>query len=100
MAEQTNRFEADKASAWNAAHPEGTYVRYWTGAREGAGQTGRTRSTARVLGGHTAVVWVTGHGACIALTHVQPEPESTLHRLVGTDTIQARRLTAETEADR
>jgi hypothetical protein len=32
----------------------------------------RTRSRASVLGGHTAVVWVDGHGACIALTHIDP----------------------------
>lgn len=30
----------------------------------------RTRSKATVLGGHTDVVWVDGHGACIALSHV------------------------------
>lgn len=30
----------------------------------------RTRSKAEVLGGHTDVVWVDGHGACINLTHV------------------------------
>ncbi|MGW2213263.1 hypothetical protein [Streptomyces sp. NPDC001781] len=70
------RGEARRAEAWNATYPEGTPVRYWTGAREGAGVKGRTRSAASVLGGHTAVVWVTGHGACIALTHVQPIPES------------------------
>ena len=32
----------------------------------------RTRSAAETLGGHTAVVWVDGHSACIALTHVDP----------------------------
>ncbi|MPY47067.1 hypothetical protein [Streptomyces acidicola] len=30
----------------------------------------RTRSVASVLGGHTDVVWVDGHSACIALSHV------------------------------
>lgn len=64
------------AELFNSRCPEGTPVRYWTGAREGSGQTGRTRSAASVLGGHTAVVWVTGHGACIALTHVVPTLES------------------------
>ncbi|MFC6080995.1 hypothetical protein [Sphaerisporangium aureirubrum] len=57
---------------WNAAVPLGTLVRYWTGRREGEGQTGRTRTEARLLGGHTPVVWVTGESSCIALTHVQP----------------------------
>lgn len=50
----------------------GTPVRYWTGIREGEGKLGVTRSMAEMLGGHTPVVWVTGHPACIALTHVEP----------------------------
>lgn len=58
---------------WNKAHLVGTPVRVWTGAREGDGTPTRTRSAASVLGGHTAVVWVEGHGACIALTHVDPD---------------------------
>lgn len=35
----------------------------------------RTRSKAEVLGGHTDVVWVDGHSACIALSHVDPVSE-------------------------
>ncbi len=64
--------------AWNATVLVGTPVRYWTGVREGEGKTGRTRSTAYLLGassdqpGHTPVVFVEGEGSCIALTHVQP----------------------------
>jgi len=30
----------------------------------------RTRSKATVLSGHTDVVWVEGHSACITLTHI------------------------------
>ncbi|MFH8805189.1 hypothetical protein ACH4F6_37565 [Streptomyces sp. NPDC017936] len=67
---------AEHVEAWNAHHSIGRAVRYWTGFREGAGIKGRTRSAATVLGGHTAVVWVTGHDACIALTHVKPIPET------------------------
>lgn len=67
---------AEHAEAWNATYPVGTSVRYWTGAREGAGQTGRTTCAAWVAEGHTAVVRVTGHGAWIGLTHVQPIPET------------------------
>jgi hypothetical protein len=67
---------AERAEAWNLTYPEGTPVRYWTGAREGAGQKGRTRSAAWVTEGHTAVVFVTGHGAWIALTHVESIPET------------------------
>lgn len=67
---------AERADAWNLTYPEGQPVRYWTGAREGAGETGRTRSSAWVAEGHTAVVQVTGHGAWIALTHVEPIRET------------------------
>jgi hypothetical protein len=67
---------AERVEAWNLTYPEGRAVRYWTGAREGAGATGRTRSAAWVAEGHTAVVQVTGHGAWIALTHVDPIPET------------------------
>jgi hypothetical protein len=67
---------AERAEAWNLTYPEGQAVRYWTGAREGAGETGRTRSAAWVAEGHTAVVQVTGHGAWVALTHVDPIPET------------------------
>lgn len=58
---------------FNADHPVGTLVTYWTGMREGQGKASRTRSEASVLGGHTAVVWVEGHSACIALSHVEPD---------------------------
>lgn len=60
---------------WNTSHPVGTPVRYWTWTREGDGQVGETRSAARLLGGNTPVVWVTGHPACITLTHVAPLQE-------------------------
>lgn len=67
---------AEHVEAWNARHDEGRLVRYWTGAKEGPGQKGRTTSAAWVAEGHTAVVRVTGHGAWVALTHVKPIPES------------------------
>ena len=35
-----------------------------------------TRSRAEVLGGHTDVVWVDGHGACISLDHVDVLPRT------------------------
>lgn len=68
--------EAEHVEAWNLTHSEGQAVRYWTGAKEGPGQKGRTRSAAWVAEGHTAVVRVTGHGAWVTLTHVKPIPES------------------------
>ena len=63
------------AKAWNDVHRivGETWVRYWTGTREGPGKTGRTRSTAQVVG-DTAVVWVEGEPSCIALTHVAVLP--------------------------
>ena len=57
---------------FNAQHPVGTAVRYWRGVRAGEGVLSATRSPAALLGGHTAVVWVEGHTACLALTHVEP----------------------------
>lgn len=61
-----------EAKAFNEQHEVGTEVRYWTGLREGEGKLSRTRTEASVLGGHTSVVWVEDHGACIALSHVEP----------------------------
>ncbi|MGV9888334.1 hypothetical protein [Streptomyces sp. NPDC003395] len=68
--------------AWNLAHPIGTPVIAYPGARPedwpGArGIVTSTRSKATVLGGHTAVVWVHGHSSCIALTHVDVRTTAT-----------------------
>lgn len=67
------RLKGPTAEQWNTRHPVGTEVQWWTGVREGE-PTGvsSTRSRAETLGGHTPVVWVEGHPACIALTHVEP----------------------------
>lgn len=62
-----------QAEQFNKQWPVGTTVRYWTGLREGPGEISRTRTSASVLGGHTAVVWVEDHGACIALSHIEVE---------------------------
>ena len=72
---RTGPTPAEHVEAWNATYPEGQAVRYWTGVKEGPGQTGRTRSAARELCGQAAV-WVSGHGAYVKLTHVQPIPET------------------------
>lgn len=69
---KVNQKEKKRAESFNKKCPVGTMVRYWTMAREGEGQLGQTRSEARVMSGHRAVVWVTGHPACIALTHIEP----------------------------
>jgi hypothetical protein len=59
---------------WNRRFPVGTRVRYWTGVREGLGKVSKTRTVAQVLEGHTAVVWLEDHIACVALSHVEPIP--------------------------
>ncbi len=61
----------EQADAFNARAGVGTPVRYWTWTREGEGRIGRTRSPAQVLGGYSAVVWVTGCAGCIHLSHVE-----------------------------
>lgn len=62
---------------FNARYPVGTLVAAYPGVRPETDPTatvivGATRSTATVLGGHTDVVWVDGHSACIALSHIDP----------------------------
>lgn len=63
--------ENRKVAAWNAAHPVGTIVRYWTGLREGAPTgEGPTRAAAAVLSGH-ASVWIVGCCGSVNLSHVE-----------------------------
>ncbi|MFJ4681994.1 hypothetical protein [Streptomyces sp. NPDC088789] len=74
--------EAAAVEEWNRLHPIGTPVTAYPGLRpEDDPGTERlttcTRSKAALLGGHTAVVWVHGHGACIALTHVDLRTRAT-----------------------
>lgn len=63
------------AETFNALYEVGVPVFAYPGARPEVDSkctrlVTRTRSRASVLGGHTDVVWVDGHSACIALTHV------------------------------
>ncbi|WP_442803603.1 hypothetical protein OG411_29730 [Streptomyces pseudogriseolus] len=65
------------AEQFNARYPVGTPVLAYPGCRPEDDRNAtrlvtRTRSKATVLGGHTDVVWVDGHSACIALSHVDP----------------------------
>lgn len=69
--------EPTTTAEWNTRYPIGTSVIAYPGARPEDDPNDerlvtRTRSEAQMLDGHTAVVWVDGHGACIALTHVDP----------------------------
>jgi hypothetical protein len=64
-----------RVAEFNRLYPVGTAVTAYPSARpedfpgDERIQT-TTRSRATVLSGHTAVVWVNGHSACIALTHI------------------------------
>lgn len=65
------------AGRFNELYPVGTPVNAYPAARpeddkDCARIATRTRTPAWVLSGHTPVVMVEGHGACIALTHVDP----------------------------
>jgi hypothetical protein len=87
LANRHRRASAEQAAvdAWNRYHPIGTPVVAYPGCRpEDSWNPEKvtrivtsTRSKAIVLGGHTAVVWVHGHGACIALTHVDVRTQAT-----------------------
>lgn len=73
----TDNHPLEEATQFNKQWPVGTAVRYWTGLREGQGKLSRTRTAASVLSGHTAVVWVEDHGACIALSHIEVQTKGT-----------------------
>lgn len=57
---------------FNAKHAVGDTIYVWTGPIEGKPVERIIRYPASILGGHTPVVYVTGGGGCIALSHVAP----------------------------
>lgn len=65
------RLEA-QCARFNAEHPVGSTIRVWPGAVNERPPVPVTvvAPGAYVLGGHTAVVRVTGGHGCIALSHV------------------------------
>ncbi|MGW4043003.1 hypothetical protein [Streptomyces sp. NPDC004721] len=68
------------AEHWNERYPVGTPVLAYPGARPEDGANDetlitRTRTKAQAVSSGTDVVWVDGHGAYIALTHVDPVTE-------------------------
>lgn len=82
MAERIDPVAAQAAADFNDTHPVGTEVDYWRGARDLHRVDGRshrfepsgrgvTTGRAMVLGGHTAVIWISGCSGAIALTHVR-----------------------------
>lgn len=70
VAERQAVLQAD-CDAFNRRHSVGDTIRVWTGPREGEPIERVTKGPAYILGGHTAVVYVSGGGGCIALSHVE-----------------------------
>lgn len=62
--------------AFNRDHPVGTPVTFWPGAKRGPGTPSTVREKAFVLSRHTPVVYVSDHGSCLALTHVEKREAS------------------------
>lgn len=60
-----------EADAFNAAHPVGTMLRFWSGVKEGA-PTGLAAIShpAQVMSDH-ASVWMSGVRSCHSLSHVE-----------------------------
>lgn len=72
-----NTTEHDGADEFNTAHPVGTPVLAFPGAREGRALHTRTRTPAWNLGGRP-VVSVEGYAGGIALTHIEIIEEDTM----------------------
>lgn len=82
------------AAEFNALYEVGVPVFAYPGARpedfpKATRLVTRTRSKASVLGGHTDVVWVDGHSACIALSHVDVVSESAFEEALLADAVAA-----------
>lgn len=58
---------ATQVKQWN--HPIGTRVRFRHD--DGTFEETKTRSAPQVLSGHTAVIWLEGRAACVALDRVE-----------------------------
>jgi len=63
-----------EADAFNAVHPVGTVLRYWSGVKEGA-PTGQAPIShpATVMCDH-AVIWLAGVSSCHSISHVEAAP--------------------------
>ena len=70
---RSSALHRDLVKRWNRYHPVGTPVIYWPVLGRPDQIRSRTRSPAQVLSGHTAVVWLEGHAACVSLLHCKPE---------------------------
>lgn len=54
---------------WNAKHPVGKAIVYESIRGEGESHRGESTSEAEVLGGHSAVIWISGKSGCVDLDH-------------------------------
>ncbi len=60
-----------EADVFNAAHPIGTRVRYWSGVKEGEPTgIGEIHHAATVVSEH-ACAWIKGAGSCHSISHVE-----------------------------
>ena len=63
---------ARQFEAFNARHAVGDTIHVWSGPREGKPVAVKIAHPAQIMGGHTAVVYVTGERrGSIALSHVR-----------------------------
>jgi hypothetical protein len=72
---KTRRSEAvlqRRCDQWNDAHPVGVTVEFHPIIGEPEHRLRTTRTPARVLSGHTAVVWLDGENGCVALDACVP----------------------------
>lgn len=61
-----------QVEAWNQASPVGTTVEYRSLIDGPVTFTGKTRSEAQILSGHTVVVWLEGKAGCVCVEHCTP----------------------------
>jgi hypothetical protein len=57
---------------WNEKHPIGTEVKYHPVIGRPEHRLRKTRTTAQVLSGHTAVLWLEQESGCVALEACEP----------------------------
>ena len=62
----------EQCDRWNEQYPVGTLVEYHPIIDEPEHRLRKTRSTAQVLSGHTAVVWLEGESGCVCLEACVP----------------------------
>jgi hypothetical protein len=69
-----------EVNKWNACFPVGTPVLYTPVAGLQETRIEYTRSTATIVAGASAVVWITGHMCAIAIAWLKPMPEYSMPR--------------------